>query len=623
MATVNKDLLSSFTFRPGEMYVGSMMNISNQTSDQLTEIIEQALISTNKAGSPEQKIADFYRSAADTEGRNAAGNGSIQAYLDAADAIESLGDLIDLRSVLLEETGSNIIMQFAPGIDAKDSTKYTMYFLPNLSPSLPKDYYGEGYEMVSALYINYLTSLCSISGLDDDTAAAYAGYIYELEASMAASMLETQQRGDIDMVYNPYTMSQLQELIPGVDLTALLTRDGYKPESQYIVRDPGLLGAFAAALGHADADKLRAYARFSIISQFASCLSEDYTAAGNEFNRMLLGTEGERSSDEIASRYTQSILSDYLGEVYIEEYFSAEAKADVESMVYEFIEVFAGHIEALGWMSDATKQMALKKLDTMDVKIGYPDSWENIYDNVDITAPSDGGSFYGNMINISLAAQEELVSLQGTDVEDSDWLLSAYTVNAYYNSMANEIVFPAGILQAPFYDVNATREENLGGIGFVIAHEITHCFDNNGAKFDENGNAANWWAEEDYAKFNELCLEVVDYYDGIEYAPGIENSGILTLSENIADLGAMACVIQCADAMDGADYEALFLNLAKCWASTCNREYMEILSQMDVHSGDAIRAARAMQSSDKFYEIFDIKPGDGMYIAPEDRVAIW
>jgi putative endopeptidase len=213
---------------------------------------------------------------------------------------------------------------------------------------------------------------------------------------------------------------------------------------------------------------------------------------------------------------------------------------------------------------------------------------------------------------------------QNSRVDKTKWSVSAYTVNAFYDFTKNEIIFPAGILQAPFYDVGASKEDNLGGIGFIIAHEITHSFDNNGSKFDESGNAANWWTEEDNAVFGELCEAVVGLYDGIEAAPGIVTNGRLTLSENIADLGAMACISRIAGGTSAhPDYRAMFTNLARCWVDSTYRDYAVLLSQMDVHSSQKVRANRVLQNSAAFQKIYDIQPGDGMYLAPEDMVNIW
>jgi len=259
----------------------------------------------------------------------------------------------------------------------------------------------------------------------------------------------------------------------------------------------------------------------------------------------------------------------------------------------------------------------------MQVKVGYPDSWETYLDNADIKSPEEGGTFFSNMISVQKAARAEMLSYQEKGVDKTQWVMAPYTVNACYNATANDITFPAAILQSPMYDVNASREENLGGIGYVIAHEITHAFDNNGAKFDEKGNAADWWTQADYAAFQAKCQAVVAWYDGRESAPGIPCSGELTLSENVADLGALRCIVECAGRLDDPDYAALFRTVAQTWASTAPRNTLEYLATADVHAADKLRVNRALQTIPQFYETFDIKEGDGMWVAPEERVSIW
>lgn len=239
-------------------------------------------------------------------------------------------------------------------------------------------------------------------------------------------------------------------------------------------------------------------------------------------------------------------------------------------------------------------------------------------DGVEIT-----DDYYQNTVNLLKAGNAQVAQMQDQPVDKSGWMMTVYTVNAYYNAGNNEIVFPAGILQAPFYDKDASREENLGGIGFVIAHEITHSFDNNGAKFDAQGNATDWWQPGDYEHFQQLCGEVEAFYDGVEVAPGFVNNGTRTLSENIADLGSMACILETARLEGDPDYQALFENLAKCWTMTSSRSTLQLLASVDVHSFNKVRVNRTLQNFEEFYQTYGIQEGDGMYVAPADRVQIW
>ena len=427
----------------------------------------------------------------------------------------------------------------------------------------------------------------------------------------------------MDKIYNLYTMDELKVLFPKVDLDAVYDMSGLKREERIAVSDVGLLKAVAALLDGTHVDQLKDLMRMSLLSGYGGALNKEFTDAANAFNAAYLGIQGTQTEEELAAAQVQSLMSGYLEKAYVEKHFSAQAKADVEDMIADFIAVYKERIEALDWMSGTTKAMALKKLDSMGVKVGYPDKWDDSMDAVAIKSADQGGSYFQNIVDIAKAGQEELLAYQGTVVDKSEWITPAYTVNAFYNPTSNDITFPAGILQAPMYDVNASREENLGAIGYVIAHEITHAFDNSGAKFDENGNAADWWTAEDYAAFQEKCNAVAAWYDGQESIPGITCSGTLTLGENVADLGAAACVTEVAGREKTPDYDTLFRTMANAWASTASREYQQAAAALDVHAPEKLRVNRVLQTIPEFYETFDIQAGDGMWVAPEARVKLW
>ncbi|MDR0268008.1 M13 family metallopeptidase, partial [Paenibacillus sp.] len=303
--------------------------------------------------------------------------------------------------------------------------------------------------------------------------------------------------------------------------------------------------------------------------------------------------------------------------------FTKEAKQDVEQMVKQFIEVYKERIKALDWMSEATKTKATKKLDKMTVKIGYPDQWNDYLKDVSIKPFADGGSLFDNMVAINKAGKKQMIASLGQPVDKSKWAMSTYEVNAYYNPQNNEIVFPAGILQAPFYDIKAKHETNLGAIGMVIAHEISHAFDNEGSAYDENGNAVNWWTSEDFKKFQEKCEQVISYYDHVEVLPGVYNNGKLTLSENIADLGGMAASLQVLSKMEKPDLKAYFEGYATSFRMTMSKETAAYQSTTDMHSANKVRVNRTVSSFPEFYKAYEVTEKDAMYVAPKDRVSIW
>ena len=621
-AAVNRDWLAQSTIPAGQMVNGALYGLMFAVNDQVAGLITDIASQPQKKGTAEAKIAALYHTVVDTEGREKAGVEPIRKYLDAIDGADTLTDLIDADAALREELGFVTLLSFGLTIDLKDSSRYAVQF-GAFGPMLGKDFYAGGDPALTEAYLTFLTKLFALCGEEETAARADAQRVYDMEKAVSEASLDPQDMGNVDLIYNLYTMEELKALFPKVDLEGYYASSGLKPTDQIGVSDVGAMEAAAAYFTDEHLEDLKAMSRMGLILMTCAALNQDFMEAEYEFQAAYYGVEGRQSNQQIAAAQVQSLLSDYLSRAYAEAYFTPEAKADVEEMIGEFIAVYKERIKAQDWMSGETKAMALKKLDAMQVKVGYPDSWETYLDDADIKGPGEGGTFFSNMIAVQKAARAEMLSYQDKGVDKTQWVMAPYTVNACYNATANDITFPAAILQSPMYDVNASREENLGGIGYIIAHEITHAFDNNGAKFDEKGNAADWWTQEDYAAFQQKCRAVVEWYDGRESAPGIPCSGELTLSENVADLGALRCIVECAGKLEEPDYETLFLTVARTWASTAPRNTLEYLAANDVHAADKLRVNRALQTIPEFYEIFGIKEGDGMWVPPEERVSVW
>jgi putative endopeptidase len=420
-----------------------------------------------------------------------------------------------------------------------------------------------------------------------------------------------------------YSVDKIQELFPTVDVKDVISTFGYKPVDEVVVVDTKLFDAYTKMFTSDRFSELKSVLKTSVFIYFSPYLSSDFKQINTAY---LVATEGsarEETVEQAAENETRTLFSDYVGELYVKQYFSVEAKNDITEMVKSFIDVYKTRILALDWMSDATKQQAIKKLDTMKIEIGYPDEWKNIYENVEIK----GDDLFGNVAKINKAKLADLVSKQGKPVTKTGWTdnLPVYEVNAGYTLTFNGITFPAGIFQGKLYDINAPKEQNLGAIGMVIAHEISHAFDNNGAKFDENGNVRDWWTEEDYSKFQELCQGVVTLFDGKEFIPGLISNGTQTLGENIADMGGISVALAVAEStISNVDYKVFFESFATMWRfSRGSRARMEYILSADVHSPAVLRTNVNLQNIDKFYEVYDIKEGDGMYLTPEKRVQIW
>lgn len=621
-STVNKEALDSSVISGTDAASNAFSQLDAENQERLNEIISEMRATPQASGSKEQKIVDFYNSILDIETRNTLGIQPIKKYLDAIDAAQTLDELAEAEALLAAELLPVNLFNFGLSTDLKDSTQYALYF-STVSPGLSKSQY-ESEGDVQTAYMNYLTELLVLSGEEAETAAAAAQSYYDFEKELAAAMYETQEYSDVDKIYNVYTMDELSALLPQEHLEQALANMGLRAEDQIIVQDPGLLQAFAAHYRDEEIELMKTSAKLQVLFNFGAVLNQEFEEASFDLQKVLTGVQTQKSIEERASVMTQNVMSDYLGELFAERYCSPEIKADVEAMVQSFLTIYKDRIQNLDWMSAATKDKAIQKLDAMEMKVGYPDTWETPMDEVEIIGPqADQNAYFLNVCAITHGILDYQSGLQGQPVDKTQWACSVFEVNAFYNFTTNDITLPAGILQPPFYDSTAPEEANLGAIGTVIAHEITHAFDNNGAKFDENGNAADWWTAEDYQKFQELCAEVIAHYDGYEAAPGIANNGTLTLSENIADMGGIACALDAMAQLPDPDYDAFFRSNAKMWCMSATRPYQQMLNLMDVHSANKIRVNRGLTTVDQFFETYQIEEGDGMYVAPADRISIW
>lgn len=622
-AAVNKEALDSSVIPEGQMNSGTLYDMMNDDS-RVSGIIEEAAKEKHQKGSPEQKIGDFYNNILDWDARNAAGITPVKPYLEAIDGAQTLDEVLAVADRMKRELYQAGLRTFGLTIDAKDSNRYIVTF-SSIAPSLSKDIYEKDGGKEKDAFLKYLKALLVLGGYAEEDAERQAKLYWEADRVLAAAKLEQQDYGNVEKIYNIFTFSELKEMFPKAGLDSAYAISGLAESSQILVSDVGLLKAAAPYFSEEHVDYLKTRLRIELLAGFGGTLNREFQDAAETYQQELLGTSGSVTDEYRASQIVQQQFGAEIGRVYAEKYFSPEAKADVEEMVHEFLEIYEQRIRGLDWMSEATKEKAVEKLHSMSIKVGYPDDddWDDSMDAVDIKSVAEGGSYFANMVEIARVTREYLIDMQGKPVDKSIWAMNVYTVNACYIAQFNEIVFPAGILRAPMYDVNNTREQNLGGIGYIIAHEITHAFDNNGAKFGKDGNAEDWWTAEDYAAFQKLCSRVVAHYDGAEGSNGVACKGELTLSENIADLGAAACVTEAAKRMENPDFKQLFETMARSWESTATRSTRQYVAQVDVHAPDKLRVNRVLVNLPEFYEAFDIGPGDGMYVAPEDRVLIW
>lgn len=620
-ATVNKNHLEKMELKDGEYITGTIYELQNNASAQMNDIIEEIAAAQHKKGTPKQKIADMYSCIIDVKSRNKNGVAPIEEYLDKIDSVRNISELSLIQTLLSKELCVNPFMQFSLTVDLEDSTKYMLYF-ETMSPVMNKDIYMQNDSREKSAYIEYLKTLLVLSGEREEEAHSDALAFFEFEKKLAENMLSADEENDIKKIYNTYSYNKLCAMFPDFDMNDVIAQCGLKKDEEILIADVKITEKFASLYNQSAIDELKTAAKIALLITWGETLNEEFCKAAYKLDSEILGVSGEYQTKQDASFSVQNIMADYLGEIYSQKYFDESSKKDVENMAHDIISVFKERIDSLSWMSDKAKQQAKRKLDSMSIKIGYPEIAESYLDNVDIASPKQGGTYFKNALLIQKESIKHYAALQGQTVNRDAWAIFPYTVNACYDPTANDITFPAAILQAPLYQKNASYEENLGGIGYIIAHEITHAFDENGALFDEYGNLGTWWNKEDYSEFSLLCEKVVQFYNGQEAIPAIPTNGKLTLSENVADLGGAMCVSYLAKSK-GADLALLYTSMAKAWASTKTREYALLAANTDNHSDDKLRINHVLANIDEFYEAFGISEGDGMFVAPENRIKVW
>ena len=617
-ATVNKEHLDN-----AEVWdsTGTSNEISDIAFDQVADIVFGLYDEVNTGTLTDtraRKIVAYYNSVVDTDGRNAAGIAPIKEDLDAIAAAQSLDDLCRLSLLDDAETGLSLMFDWGFAPDPWDTSHY-MLSLEAAAPLATVDVYDGSNPTAYDAYVRYLTTLLTLSGKSEDDAAHMAENYMTFERSLAepGAYAETS-----------FSWDEVEALFASVDVYGMLQQLGYEDVEQVCVTYPERLQVLAAQLNEASLETIRDYLYTKVIVEAAPYLSEAFTQARSDLNYVLDGSYLQ-NLDAQALDAVRNDMTDYVSQLYMETYGNDDTVADVRAMCEEIRDVFRARIEALDWMSDATKEMALRKLEAMDFYIGGPDASNaaSALDEAAILAPEDGGSYFANAMAIrkaKLAADVQRGSMP-VNVEQYVWQGIGGTIadNWVYTPEVNAVILPMAGLQAPVYDPIASEEENLATLGITIAHEITHAFDNDGANYDETGNLSNWWTDADRAQFDALCEEVVAYYDGWECAPGIATDGGLTLIENIADLGAMNCLMDIAATQPDFDYKAFFEEMARMFVDTDSREWLAYLTVTDSHSFGGVRVNRLLSSCDAFYDTYDVQPGDGMYVAPEDRVGIW
>lgn len=621
---VNSNLLDKIDLADTDAQWTWFGELSAVANEEMEDIIKEVASSNEsyEKGSSEQKIRDMYDCVSDMDNRNEVGLGPLQPHLDLIRNAATIDEYVDALAQLSGEFGfSSVVGGYYIDQDLADSSKYAVYLM-YADTLIGKEYLeSESSQDYVNMYFDYVSNMFQEFGMTKDEAEQTSDDIEALLRDICASTLSAEQYYDPSITYNVFTKDQLQQLYTNIDVDKMLKTLKIDSVDTYIVSDVEQARKINSLLTEDNLELLKNFSSFVMLNDVAEYSTQNYAALKNQIDNQLHGVTGTKSDEDIWMDLTQDMLPWDFGKIYVEEHFSEQSKQDVEAMISRIIDEYETIINRQEWMSDATKQKAIRKLETMAVKSGYPDEWPESMEMMQVTPVSEGGSLLSNMlVNMQVTIEDSLQKLDG-EVDRSLWGMTPQTINAYYDPSNNEIVFPAAILQPPFYNPEADDAVNIGAIGFVIAHEISHAFDANGSKYDEYGNYNEWWTEEETQKYNELSQSIIDYYNNYEVM-GVHVNGSLTLSENIADLGAMTCVTSIiGDNKNSLDQA--FGQLAYIWASVETAGYQLYLLNNDTHSPNKLRVNAVLSSCDAFYDVYDIAETDGMYVAPQNRVGIW
>ena len=609
---------------------GTFYMLREETDEQCLTILDNLLKEQYPAGSEGEKIQILYKNYMDMDARNKAGLTPLEPTLKKIQAIQNLSDL---QAYLEEATplGENPICGWGVYADMKDSNQNTIY-LGNFGLGLGRDYYQKESDSNTEAITKYQTFVTDIFKLlGEPKAAEKAAQQVAFEKDLAKLMLTNEEDRDPNRSYNPQTMEELSKLVKNLNLPAYLKKVGVNTD-KVVVSEIRLYKEYDKFLNEKNLPLIKDYLRYQLVANNATNLDVTLDELSFDFySKYLRGQQEQRPMNKRALSLINGVVGEAFGKLYVEKYFPAKAKEEMVTLVGYLNKSFAEHIKNVTWMSAETKEKALHKLSTFKVKVGYPDKWED-YSKLQLNGQA---SLFENLREVARwAYQKSLEEEVGKPVDKSKWGMTPQTVNAYYNPLYNEIVFPAAILQPPFFNFEADPAVNFGGIGAVIGHEITHGFDDSGAEFDAEGNLQNWWTPADKENFEKVTAALAKQFDQYEPVKGIFVNGIFTNGENIADLGGVNIAYDALQMYlnDHGKIEKIsnftqeqrfFISWATVWRTLSTDAYMTNQVKTDPHTPGYFRAFAPLTNVDSWYKAFDVKEGDKLYRKPEDRVKIW
>ena len=577
------------------------------------------------------RVGRFFESYMDSAAIEKAGISPIKPILDKIENLSTKKDILDYMSIMRTEGSGSPLFGFYVAQDSKNASAYIAR-LSQGGTSLPdRDYYLKNdsrSKMIRQAYLSYMTDLFQYVGNDAALAAQKAQSILDLETALATIQMSRVEMRDPDKTYNKFAVKDLKDLTPNWDWKKIFSDLKVPGADSVVINNPEFFKAADALFTAVPENIWKSYLQWNVIKSAAPYLTNKFVQRNFEFQSVLTGQKEIQPRWQRASGLTDGVLGELIGQLYVKKYFNEASKERMLALVNNIQETFAKRIQRLDWMSDSTKVQALKKLNAIVNKIGFPDKWKT-YEGVVINKDE----LFNNLKNVTRYRYNEMVDKLGKPVDKTEWGMTPPTINAYYNPINNEIAFPAGILQAPFFDFNADDAVNYGGIAAVIGHELTHGFDDQGRKYAANGNLQNWWTAGDASRFDTLAQKVVKQYSNFVVNDSLHLNGKLTLGENLADLGGMAIAYEAFKntpegksdkKIDGfTPDQRFFLSWAQVWRQNILPESAAQRVLTDPHSPGMYRVNGVVANMDEWYKAFDVKPGDKMYKPEASRIKVW
>jgi putative endopeptidase len=626
---VNRRWYDSAQIPSSQSGVGAYMFMNYPQRIRLQNILDSVSKASNTAGSIEQKVGDFYASGMDTTTINTRGYDPIKPTLNS---ISNISDVSSLMKFVADEAKVNnaSIIYFGVGPDNKNSS-LNIAHVSQAGIGLPeRDYYFSTDPQSIAIqeaYKKYLATLFELTGSDSSTAKKNADIVYSIDKQLAASHRTNVELRDVNANYNKMPVADLAKKQPNIGWTTFLDNIGAKTDS-IDVSQPAYYSTLNTLIKSIPISNWKIYLKGYSLNNYSNILSKPFVDAAFEYNKVVSGQSVQKSRGEKMASAVDQSLGEALGQLYVKQYFTEDAKKRMLELVNNLQKAFEARINKLDWMSDSTKQKAKEKLYAITKKIGYPNKWKD-YNNVTIAR----STYFENTLSANANSYQFQLAKLNKPVDKAEWFTTPSTVTAYYNPFANEIVFPAGILQTPYFDDGADDALNYGGIGMVIGHEMTHAFDDQGAQFDKYGNVQNWWAKDDYAKFKAKTQQVIDLYSSFSVLDTLHIKGAMTVGENTADVGGVAIAYDAFKlTKQGQDTATIggftpdqrfFLSVARIWRVKMKDEFLRLWINNNPHSPPMWRVNGPLMNSTHFYDAFHVQPGDKMYLPDSSRIKIW